>query len=398
MKDVKGGVTAALGFKAAGISCGIKSQGEKDIALIYSERHCEVAAVFSTNESPAAPIIVSKRHIQKGNYIQAIVVNSGIANSWTGKQGLIDAEKMADEVGLQLNIPPSSVLVASTGMIGRILPMDKIKQGIKEATISLNSNGSRDACEAIMTTDTIPKEIAVEIYLKENKITIGGIAKGAGMIHPQLATMLAFITTDAKINRSILHRILRRAVDKSFNRISVDGDRSTNDMVVVLANGMSNACEISSRRDYLEFRAGLEDVCIRLAKMIVKDGEGATKFITFHIRGAKTQKEAYRVGEKVVTSPLVKVSFYGAFPPWGRILAAMGTSGVALSPHKIKIHINNTLVVNRGMLTTDCNSERINDFLKGSEILITIDLGRGDKEATLWGCDLSPEYITINAS
>ncbi len=397
MKVIEGSITAPLGFKAAGIHCGIKKK-RKDLAIIYSEVPADAAAVFTSNKVKAAPILVSKDIISKGSKIQAVVINSGSANACTGKKGIEDAKETIILASKILEVPSSSVLVASTGKIGMMLPMDKVKKGIKKAVSIMDEYSGTDAAAAILTTDLIKKEIAVEVEIGETTVKIGGITKGSGMIYPNMATMLCFITTDALIDRAALESALKTAVNQSFNLITVDGDRSTNDMVVVLANGLADNKKLyKNTSEYKVFRQALVYVCLTLAKMMVRDGEGATKFIEVKISGAASYADAKTAAFSIANSNLVKTAMYGADPNWGRIVSAVGNSQIKLDPEKINVFFNGIHVV-RNNAPVPGGREKAKGLLKGKDITIPIELGIGKGECTIWTSDLSSEYVKINAA
>lgn len=397
MKTISGGVTAPRGFKAAGISCGIKKNQQPDLALIYSEVPAEAAGIFTTNQVQAAPVILSKEYLKKGK-AQAIIANSGNANACVGAVGLEAARRMAAAAGKALDIPMDSVLVASTGVIGVALPVEKIETLLADKKDILAENGGAAAAKAIMTTDTFPKEAAVEIELGGATVRIGGIAKGSGMIHPNMATMLGFITTDAKIEQTLLQKAIAAAGEHSFNRITVDGDTSTNDCLFVLANGLAGNKPITPEsEDYQTFLQALTGVCLELAKMIARDGEGATKLVEIKVTGAGTEAEAVKVGKAVATSNLVKTALFGEDANWGRILAAVGYSGVKINPEQIHIYLGDLSVYQKGTgLVFD--EAKAKEILSRKEILIKIDLGAGTEGASVWTCDLSYDYVKINGS
>lgn len=396
IKVIDGGITATEGFLASGIACGIKQSGKKDLAIIYSDNPCKVAGLFTTNTVVAAPVKVSKNHISSGE-IKAIVVNSGNANCCTGIAGLENAISMAQIAGAGIGIDPHQVLVASTGIIGIPLPMSKIEEGIKEGIANLSPQGSSDAAQAIQTTDTFSKEIAVQITISGKPIVIGGIAKGAGMICPHLATMLAFITTDAMVENPLLQKMLNAAVNKSFNMITVDGQLSTNDMVVLMANSTKGqAAILEGSLDAVLFQKALDKVTEYLAKMIVKDGEGATKFIEIEIKGAVNNEEAKQVAMTIANSNLVKTAFFGEDANWGRIIAAIGSSTAKVNPEKIDIYLGSEKVVGAGEGILFC-VETLNKVLKEKEIKMVIDLRLGDRSTKVWTADLSYDYVKLNA-
>ncbi len=397
-KVVKGGITAPKGYKASGIACGVKKSGKKDLALIFSEEPAKVASLFSTNRVKAAPILVSQEILKKYQTIRAVVVNSGNANACTGKDGLSKAKEMVNLVSNLLKLPYPNVLVASTGIIGEPLPIDKIRRGIKKAVKNLSKEGSSDAAKAIMTTDTFPKEIAIEFKIDNQKVRIGGMAKGAGMIAPYMATTLSFFTTDALIETSFLRQTFQTAIDKSFNSITVDGDMSTNDMSVILANGKAGNQEIKSNSLWAKvFKEALEFTTSELAKMIIQDGEGATKFIQIEVRRANSIKEARKVGFKIANSPLVKTAFFGEDPNWGRIMGAIGSAGVPINPEKIDILIDTLLLVKNGV-KANFNQKEAKKIFKKKRINLIIDLKRGKEGTVIYTTDLSYEYVKINSA
>lgn len=392
----RSGVTAPRGFRAAGVACGIKkasaqSSAPLDLALVVSARDCACAGVFTTNRVPAAPVLYDKETLaHHPRTIRAVVINSGCANACTGDAGLADARAMADETARALGVRTEQVLVMSTGVIGQRLPMDKIRAGIALATLRLSPEGGNDAARAIMTTDTRPKDCV----LRNPYYAIGGMCKGAGMIHPQLATMLALITTDAQIAPDWLDRALRVAVNASFNRISIDGDTSTNDTVLVLANGASEYA-IHTTQHLAEFTQALTQVCVNLAQHIVRDGEGATKFVEIVVSGARAEEDAVRVAKAIAHSPLVKTALYGGDANWGRVIAAAGYSGVDVEAAKMTLWFGEVKVFANGMPTAfdEAASTRA---IAGKDVVIRLDLGQGNAQTTVWTCDLSHDYVTIN--
>lgn len=401
MDIIKGGITVAKGFTAAGGYCGVKRKN-KDIALIYSDQPAKVAASFTTNVVKAAPVLWNKKIVDSKETVQGIVINSGNANACTGELGVIHTEKMAETTGAALGIGKEDVIVASTGVIGVQLPIDKICNGINDISKKMDNNleSSKDASEAIMTTDTFTKEIAVEIIIDGKKVRIGGMAKGSGMIHPNMATMLSFITTDINISSELLRKALKESVGDSYNMISVDGDTSTNDMVVVLANGQcGNQLIDTEDEDYKTFKKALDYVNVYLAKLIIKDGEGITKFIEVDVNGAKSKEDAKKVAKSVITSNLVKTAFFGEDANWGRVLCAMGYSGVEFDPLKVslKYRSNNgeVLLLENGV-PTEFDEDSAFSILQEKEIFVEIEMKSGDGTATAWGCDLSYEYVRIN--
>lgn len=395
MKVIKGGVTAPKGFKANGIGCGIRA-GKPDLALIYSPVTCRAAGLFTVNRVQAAPVVVSRRHI-RGGRIRAIVANSGCANCCTGKEGERKALTMASVVARGLGIKAEEVLPASTGRIGTRLEIEKIRRAIPRLVSGLSAEGSGKCSRAIMTTDTVSKEAAVRLRIGGKQVTIGGIAKGAGMISPHLATMFAFFTTDADITPVALKAALKGAADLSFNRITVDGDMSTNDSVFILANALAGNRRIGKNNTgFKQFCRALETVASVLAGMIVRDGEGASRFIEVEVKGARTVKEAERAARKVAESNLVKCAFFGGDPNWGRIAAGVGAAGVNFHTRGLKIYFAGKQVL-KGGAAVKTKKDVLLRLAKRGTIKIVIDLGCGRSSGTIWTCDLSTEYVRINA-
>lgn len=387
-------------FKAAGIHCGLK-RVKKDLCVIYSEKSAVAAAVFTSNKVKAAPVLLNMKTIANEN-IQAIVANSGNANACTGAAGYKDAVSMAELTAKELNLTPGEVMVASTGIIGEPLKFDKITKGIKMACENLSYDGGNDAGSAIMTTDTFQKKIAIEFTLDNKKVMISAVAKGSGMIHPNMGTMLSFVVTDANISKTMLDKALKTSVVDSYNMVSVDGDTSTNDMVIVLANGAAENKLIDSEdSDYDIFKVALHFVNVELSKLIAKDGEGATKLLEVIVNNAKTLKDAKVCSKAVITSSLVKTAFFGADANWGRILCALGYSGADLNVNAINIFFSNTIgniqiCKDGGNIPFD--EVLAKNILNEEKITITIDLSDGDFSATAWGCDLTYDYVKINGS
>lgn len=389
-----GTITSAKGFLAGAIHAGIKTKDKLDLAILYSEMPCIAVGFFTTNRIKSAPVILSQRHLLR-RQAQAIVVNSGCANACLGEQGIADASEMASLTARKLAIKAEDVLVASTGITGIPLPMDRIRYGIKET--ELNEDGGHDFTKAIMTTDTRPKEIAVRVDVEGSKFIIAGVAKGAGMIHPNLATMLCFIATDALINADFLQSSLQDAVDTSFNMISIDGDTSPSDCAFLLANGLAGN-KIISFGNSGAFQEALDEVCTYLAKSIARDGEGATKLIEVTVEGAIKQAEARQAVRTIVSSPLVKAAIHGNDPNWGRIVAALGRSGIELIENKLNVYLNDTCVMKQGC-SAPFNKEEMKIALSSSDsIIIKVCLNLGEGTATAWGCDLSEEYVRINSA
>ncbi|MGO0123179.1 bifunctional glutamate N-acetyltransferase/amino-acid acetyltransferase ArgJ [Desulfothermobacter acidiphilus] len=392
---VEGGVTAARGFLAHGVAARIKKH-KKDLALVLSQEPAVVAGVFTTNRVKAAPVLLTQRRVAS-RQAQAIVVNSGNANACTGPEGMEDAELMARAVAEALSLPEERVLVSSTGVIGERLPVKKIIKALPELVQGLSREGHAAAAEAIMTTDTTPKEAALEFFLEGYTCRVGGMAKGSGMIHPCMATMLAFITTDVAIAPGLLQQALSEVVEDSFNSITVDGDTSTNDMVLVLANGQAANPPIEEEGlDYLTFKQALYEVCVSLARQIARDGEGATKLIEVRVEGALTVEEARRAARAVAASNLVKAAVFGEDPNWGRILCALGYSGARFEPEQVSLWLGPVQVVAAGRGVA-FDEEEARSALASDPVSIRADLGAGSATATAWGCDLTYDYVRINA-
>jgi glutamate N-acetyltransferase/amino-acid N-acetyltransferase len=377
------------------VACGLKKNGRPDLALVVSDTSSTVAATFTLNRVQAAPVQVSKRHL-RGGCFSAIVLNSGNANACTGRAGLRDAEDTAAEVARVLGRPVGEVYVASTGVIGRPLDMVAIRKGIRAAARALTSRGGGRAARAILTTDTVAKEAAARFPVGRRRITVAGMAKGSGMIAPHMATMLAVIATDAAVEARLLQQALREAVGKSFNAITVDGDTSTNDMVLCFATGAAGGPPLAGG-SFKTFRRALLDVCLALAKMIARDGEGATKLVEVRIRGARSSGEARRAAETVATSPLVKTTLFGEDINWGRIMAALGRSGARFDPDRVELSVDHVPVVRRGVSLGPRAETAANRRLQRREFVLTASLGAGDATARLWTTDLSEAYVRINA-
>jgi glutamate N-acetyltransferase / amino-acid N-acetyltransferase len=396
-QEINGGVSAAQGFKAAGVHGGLK-MNKKDVCIVFSEAPATAAGVFTLNKVVAAPVIIDKEQLAKGGKISALVCNSGIANACTGEQGMKDGYETIKIMARELNISEDGVLIASTGVIGKNLLMERLAKGISLAAKNLSKENHTAAAEAIMTTDTFSKQYAVKIKIGNNDVIIGGMAKGSGMIKPNMATMLGFITTDAAVSKETLQELLSAVVNKSFNRISVDNDTSTNDSVLLMANGMSRISEIQKgTEEYTLFANALEKVCRTLAKMIVKDGEGATKLIEVNVKNVATKEFALKAARAIADSYLVKTAIHGADANWGRIIAAVGYSGIEFNPEKVTLKISGLQIMEAGYKVVFSEKEA-KELLMKNEIKIEVDLHDGDCEETLWTSDLSKEYITINAS
>ena len=403
MKQIKGGVTAAKGYEAASTAAGIKYQGRTDMALIYSQVPCVSAGTFTTNVVKAAPVKWDRQIVDSGAGVQAVVVNSGIANACTGEEGMGYCKETAEAAAKALNIDAAGVLVGSTGVIGMQLPMRKMVDGI-QVLAGKKAEGlqsGHDAALAIMTTDTVEKEMAVEIEIGGKTVTIGGMSKGSGMIHPNMCTMLAFITTDAAITKEALQKALSEDVEDTYNMISVDGDTSTNDTAILLANGLAGNQEITyASPEYETFKEALHMVNETLAKKMAGDGEGATALFEVKVVGAESIKQAKTLAKSVVCSNLTKAAIAGHDANWGRILCAMGYSGVQFDPEKVDLFFESKagkLQIIENGVATDYSEEAATKILSEPEITATADIKMGDYSATAWGCDLTHEYININA-
>lgn len=393
-KDTQG-VTFAKGFTAAGVKAGIKKSGNLDVAVIYTKTQAVVAGTFTQNKVAAAPVYVSKEVVATGT-AHAIVANAGCANACTGQQGLDDAHKMAQIAADELGVNADDVIVGSTGVIGVNLPMDKLEAGIKDAVANLSVDGSDNAGRAIITTDTHSKSVTCEFELSGKTVRMGAIAKGSGMIRPNMATMLCYITTDIAIDQALLQKAVSGCVEKSFNMISVDGDMSTNDMVIVLANGEANNTKITEENaDYQIFFDKLMMLCTELAKQIAADGEGASKFLTINVKGAKSFADAKTVGMAIANSPLVKTAFFGEDPNWGRVICAVGYSGADMVPEKTVVKFGGITIFANGTGAT-YDEKALAHVMKEKDIVIDIELNMGQEDATVWSCDLSYEYVKIN--
>ena len=403
MKQINGGVTAAKGYEAASTAAGIKYQGRTDMALIYSQVPCVSAGTFTTNVVKAAPVKWDRQIVDSGAGVQAVVVNSGIANACTGEEGMEYCKETAEAAAKALNIDAAGVLVGSTGVIGMQLPMQKLVDGI-QVLAGKKAEGlqsGHDAALAIMTTDTVEKEMAVEIEIGGKTVTIGGMSKGSGMIHPNMCTMLAFITTDAAITKEALQKALSEDVEDTYNMISVDGDTSTNDTAILLANGLAGNQEITyASPEYETFKEALHMVNETLAKKMAGDGEGATALFEVKVVGAESIKQAKTLAKSVVCSNLTKAAIAGHDANWGRILCAMGYSGAQFDPEKVDLFFESKagkLQIIENGVATDYSEEVATKILSEPEITATADIKMGDYSATAWGCDLTHEYININA-
>ena len=397
----EGSITTTPGFEAAGVACGLKPTGALDLALVYCPYPCVCAAVFTTNAFKAAPVLYDQRVLaQNPAGLRAVVINSGCANACTGEQGERDAQTTAEVAAKELGVAPTDVWVMSTGVIGAPLPMAKMTAGVAMAAARREGSvaAGHAAARAIMTTDTRPKEAAVRVTTGEGTFVIAGMIKGAGMIHPNMATLLCLLTTDAPITAPLAQQALGEAVEGSLNMISVDGDTSTNDTVLVMANGLAQMPGISAAASepYRAFSAGLARVSGELARAVIRDGEGATRFIEIALRGARDRAEAKQVAMSVARSLLVKTAIYGRDANWGRIICAIGYSGAGIVPEKVGVWLGDLELVRAGA-PYDVNEERASELLAQSDIHIGIDLGLGEAEATVWTCDLSHQYVDINA-
>ena len=403
MQKIKGGVTAAKGFEAAAAAVGIKYQDRADMALIYSEKPCKVAGAFTTNLVKAAPVKWDRNVVDSGMKSQAVIVNSGIANACTGEEGMNYCKETAKEAEMVLGVDARSVLVGSTGVIGMQLPMDRVKDGIRKLADTKKSDleSGTLAAQAIMTTDTKKKEVAVTVEIGDVTVTIGGMAKGSGMIHPNMCTMLAFVTTDAKISRKALQAALSEDVEDTYNMISVDGDTSTNDTVLLLANGAAGNEKIRyGTWEYEEFKSALHYVNETLAKEMAGDGEGATALFEAKIIGADTKEQAKRLAKSIVCSNLTKAAIAGHDANWGRILCAMGYSGAQFDPEKVDLYFESEagkLKIIENGVALDYSEEKATEILSQPKVTAIADIKEGDVEATAWGCDLTHGYIDINA-
>ena len=403
MKVIEGGVTAAQGFLAAGLSAGIKKGNTKDMAMLYSKVPCEAAGTFTTNIVKAAPVKWDQKIVYESEKAQAVICNSGIANACTGEEGFGYCKETAKAASLALNIPEDSVLVASTGVIGQQIPIEKIKKGIENMTPLLSESISAGtlAAEAIMTTDTVKKEIAVEVEIDGKKVTVGGMCKGSGMIHPNMCTMLGFITTDVAISKKLLQEALSESVKDTYNMVSVDGDTSTNDTVLLLANGLAGNKKIETKEeDYKKFAEALNYVNIWLAKHIAADGEGASALFEVKVIGAKSKEQAVTLSKSIITSNLTKAAIFGHDANWGRILCAMGYSGAVFDPEKVDLYFESKagkLKIIENGVATGYSEEEATKILSEKEVTAIADVKMGTATATAWGCDLTYDYVKINA-
>ena len=403
MKIIEGGVTAAQGFEAAGVEASIKYQNRKDMAMIFSRVPCQAAGVFTSNVVKAAPVLWDKEVVEHSPYVQAVIVNAGIANACTGRQGYDCCKQTAVKAAQVLGISEDAVLVASTGVIGWQLPVEKITAGVEKlaAVKAHTPEAGQAAVEAIMTTDTVPKQAAVEIEIGGKKVTVGGMCKGSGMIHPNMCTMLGFVTTDIAISKELLQEALREDVVDTFNMISVDGDTSTNDTLVVLANGLAGNPRITTKNDdYYKFKEALNYIDTTLAKKMAGDGEGATALFETKVIHAASKQEARMLSKSVVCSSLTKAMIYGHDANVGRIMCALGYAGVDFDPEQVDIFCESDemrmQICKDGMLT-DYDEEEATKILSAPEVRVIVDMKRGEESAAAWGCDLTYDYVKINA-
>ena len=403
MREIAGGVTSAKGFEAAGAEAAVKYKNRKDMALVYSTVPCKVAGTFTTNVVKAAPVLWDKRVVETSAFAQAVVVNSGIANACTGKPGMDCCKAEAEHAGKLLGIPAEAVLVASTGVIGMAMPVDRLCAGIEKlvAAKAATPEAGLDAAKAIMTTDTVHKQVAVEVELGGKTVTIGGMCKGSGMIHPNMCTMLGFVTTDANISKEMLQKAVSASVVDSFNMISVDGDTSTNDTLLVLANGLAGNGEITAEgADFKVFCEALDYVTMYLAKKMAGDGEGATALFECQVVGADTKENARTLAKSVICSSLSKAAIFGHDANFGRFLCALGYSGVTFDPENVDLYFQSKSgrihIFGEG-IAKDYSEEEATKILSDEEVTIYVDMHMGNAEATAWGCDLSYDYVKINA-
>ena len=403
MKKCNGGATAAAGFQAASCAAGIKKNGTPDMAMLYSTVPCTAAGTFTTNIVKAAPVLWDRDIVRNSKSVQAVVINSGVANACTGQEGYESCRRSAEAAAGALQIREDAVLVASTGVIGQQIPTDKIQKGVTMMAPQLDSSPEAGlaAAKAIMTTDTLPKEAAVAVELDGRTVTIGGMCKGSGMIHPNMCTMLCFITTDAAISKDMLQTALSAAVQDTFNMVSVDGDTSTNDTVLLMANGLAGNTEITDRnKDYAAFAEGLREVCTVLAKKIASDGEGATKLFETKVVHAESKEQAVILAKSVITSNLTKAAVFGADANWGRILCAMGYSGAEFDPDRVDLWFESeagTIRILKNGTALPYSEEEATRILSAKEVRALADLHMGEAEAVAWGCDLTYDYVKINA-
>ena len=400
---IEGGVTAAAGFETASTAAGIKYKNRKDMAMIYSEKPCRAAGTFTTNIVKAAPVKWDQKIVKESEYAQAVVINAGIANACTGAEGMGYCAETAQAASAALNVPESAVLVASTGVIGMQLPMDKLKAGIKAMAPELSGTieSGTEAAKSIMTTDTKKKEVAVQFEIGGKTVTVGGMCKGSGMIHPNMCTMLSFVATDANISKEMLQKALSEVVPDTYNMVSVDGDTSTNDTVLLLANGLAGNPEITEENeDYKIFKEALFEVNKTQAMHIAGDGEGATALFEVTIQGAESKEQAVTLAKSVITSSLTKAAIFGHDANWGRILCAMGYSGAKFDPENVDLYFESAAgklqIITKGV-AVDYSEEEATEILSEPKVTAIADIHMGEAAATAWGCDLTYDYVKINA-
>ncbi len=394
------GVCSPKGFRAAGVGAEIKYANRADVALIVADVPCVAAAAFTTNQVAAAPVLYDRAVLAKGGKVQALLANSGCANACTGEQGLKDAELSALVTAGELGIQPEQVLVASTGVIGRPLPMPRLLAGIQKAVAALGTTATHglQAAQAIMTTDTKPKQACARVKIGGKTVTVGGMTKGSGMIEPNMATMLGFLTTDAAISKTMLKRALLLALNQSFNRVVVDGDESTNDSLFLLASGLAENPPIDKAgADFNLFVKALTEVCVSLAKQMAADGEGATKFVTVTVKGAKTARDAERAARAIAKSPLAKTSWFGKDPNWGRVLAAVGYSGAAVCDLQTEVFYDKVWAFRKGQVADEKQLAKLTAVMQKDAFTVTVDLHLGEGTSTIYTCDFSLDYVHINA-
>jgi len=397
MKEIMGGITAPKGYRAAGVACGIKKENKKDLALLVTAKTAAAAGVYTKNIVKGHSLQLTIENMKTG-LVDAVLINSGCANACVGERGYQDALEITSYCAKRLNSNPSRIVFGSTGVIGVPLNKDAIIKGIDACIEQLSENGGREAATAIMTTDTVCKETAVEFAIGGKTVRIGGMAKGSGMIHPNMATMISVITTDACISRNLLEELFRKITDKTFNRISVDGDTSVCDMAIILANGMAGNQPIEAgSQDYDIFAEALYLVCEKLSKMLARDGEGASKLIEIVVEGAGSAREAHEIAVAIAKSPLVKTAVFGEDANWGRIITAAGYSGVNFDPDKVDIYIGDILTCLSGVAQA-FDEEKAREVLKKGEVKITVNLNSGNEKDRMWTCDFSYDYVRINAS
>lgn len=403
MKVIQGGVASAKGFMASGVEAQIKYKNRKDMAMIFSTAPCTMAGTFTTNVVKAAPVLWDKDVVEKSAYGQAVVINAGIANACTGEQGMTYCRKTAEAVSMKMNIPMDSVMVASTGVIGRQLPIDRIVAGAENlcGTLKAGKEASTLAAEAIMTTDTISKQVAVEIEIDHKTVTVGGMSKGSGMIHPNMCTMLGFVTTDISMSKELLTKALKKDVQDTFNMISVDGDTSTNDTLLLMANGLAgNSMITEENEDYNTFCEALHYINETLAKMMAGDGEGASALIEAKVIHATSKEDAKKLAKSVICSSLTKAAVFGHDANWGRIMCALGYSGAQFDPEKVELFYESAagkILLYKDGMDSGYSEEEATKILSQKEVRIIADMKSGTEEATAWGCDLTYDYVKINA-